>query len=439
MDCGLKKCKDKNDKECCCRGPRGCRGPVGPVGPTGPIGTGFTGPTGAPGQNGSTGSVGPTGSVGATGSTGSVGPTGPGSGSTGPGGDTGPTGPTGLQGLTGPAGQNAAISSVFLWSSTSQPKTANSTISFTGSISGTTLTVTAGTGIKVGMILTGSGITNTTQITAFGTGSGGIGTYIVNPSQTVASTTITGLYTQFQEVAFEQTPSGPPGFDWNIVPATASFTGSITGTTLTVTAVSTGTIIPGLTISGTGITPGTYITANGTGTGGLGTYTVSVSQSVASTTINGQNTRFQGTTSGWYLMTYKLDIRTNSPSNFNYTRAAAALMMLNGSDWKEIPGSGSAAQAPDTIHQYSISNTVLFEYTSGDQIALQWWTGYYSGSPAALQTSTSGLSVGPNNTISSEIPWIPGVFNPDGTIYDSYQEATASLVITRIVDTSFLF
>jgi hypothetical protein len=66
---------------------------------------------------------------------------------------------------------------------------------FTGSISGTTLTVTAvasGT-IKVGQWISGSGITASPQttITALGTGTGGTGTYTVNQSQTVASTTIT--------------------------------------------------------------------------------------------------------------------------------------------------------------------------------------------------------------------------------------------------------
>jgi hypothetical protein len=66
---------------------------------------------------------------------------------------------------------------------------------------------------------------------------------------------------------------------------TPVYTGSISGTTLTVTAVSTGTLIVGQTISGTGVTSGTTITALGTGTGGTGTYTVSVSQTVSSTTL----------------------------------------------------------------------------------------------------------------------------------------------------------
>ena len=79
----------------------------------------------------------------------------------------------------------------------------------------------------------------------------------------------------------------------------ARFTGSISGTTLTVSAVVSGTLAVGQLITGTGVSaspPGsnaTYITALGTGTGGVGTYTVGVSQTVSSTSMNA----FAGT--GW--------------------------------------------------------------------------------------------------------------------------------------------
>lgn len=72
---------------------------------------------------------------------------------------------------------------------------------FTGTINdgtppgaGTVLDVTAVTSgtIELGMQLTGTGVTAGTRITAYGTGSGGTGTYTVNTSQEVTSTTITG-------------------------------------------------------------------------------------------------------------------------------------------------------------------------------------------------------------------------------------------------------
>lgn len=67
--------------------------------------------------------------------------------------------------------------------------------------------------------------------------------------------------------------------------AGASFTGSISGTTLTVTSVTSGTIQVNDKVYGPGITAA-QITANGTGSGGTGTYTINVSETVASEAMN---------------------------------------------------------------------------------------------------------------------------------------------------------
>jgi hypothetical protein len=70
----------------------------------------------------------------------------------------------------------------------------------TGSISGTTLTVTdvSDGAIALGMTLTGSGVAPGTKIVRFGSGAGGNvnsdGTYTVNISQTVGSTTLSAYY-----------------------------------------------------------------------------------------------------------------------------------------------------------------------------------------------------------------------------------------------------
>jgi hypothetical protein len=72
----------------------------------------------------------------------------------------------------------------------------------------------------------------------------------------------------------------------------ASFTGSISGTTLTISGggILSGAIAIGQTLSGTGVTAGTTIVGYTTGAGGnvneLGTYTVSKSQTVTTTTIS---------------------------------------------------------------------------------------------------------------------------------------------------------
>jgi hypothetical protein len=130
---------------------------------------------------------------------------------------------------------------------------------FTGSISTTTLTVTAissGT-ITANQSLTGIGITAETVITALGTGTGGVGTYTINTSQTVAAETMSS------------TAVG------------ARFTATVASTTMTVSAVASGTIYLGQTIQSAGVTAGTIITAFGTGSGGTGTYTISNSLTIA--------------------------------------------------------------------------------------------------------------------------------------------------------------
>jgi hypothetical protein len=160
---------------------------------------------------------------------------------------------------------------------------------FTGSISGTTLTVSvmqSGT-IAVGQAIFGQGVAQNTVITALGTGTGGVGTYTVSDSQTVASTAI------------------------NSVASPAIVTGSISGTTLTVSAVTSGTLKIGQTIEGSGVTDGTIITAFGTGSGGAGTYTVSASQTVSSTTIYAINWSVLPSTDGAFEGGGTVDISDN--------------------------------------------------------------------------------------------------------------------------------
>jgi hypothetical protein len=160
---------------------------------------------------------------------------------------------------------------------------------FTGSISSTTLTVTSvqsGT-IAVGQAIFGQGVAQNSVITALGTGSGGVGTYTVSDSQTVASTVI------------------------NSTASPAIVTGAISGTTLTVSAVTSGTLKIGQTIEGTGVTDGTIITAFGSGSGGAGTYTVSASQTVSSTTIYALNWTVLPSTDGAFEGGGTVDISDN--------------------------------------------------------------------------------------------------------------------------------
>ena len=192
----------------------------------------------------------------------------------------------------------------------------------TGSITGTTLTVSAITSgtIFVGMSLdTPAGGTIVSQLT--GT-TGSTGTYQVSTGQVVTSTTITAttvsgttpVVTDF--LAYLQRDAGHVVVDvGQSTPPVAVFVGSISTTVLTVASMISGTISAGMTMAGASGT----ITVQLTGTpGGVGTYTVGTSQTVAfgttiTGTFNATYTSFQDGTNGSNKLGYSnfIIIRNN--------------------------------------------------------------------------------------------------------------------------------
>jgi hypothetical protein len=244
----------------------------------------------------------------------------------------------------------------------------NDTASFSGYIgngtggASTTLTVTSGSNVHPGLLLDATGIGAGTQILAYGTGTGGTGTYTVGVSQALFTSASPGSFTgkgTKNAGARMVIQSCPPGIkmnsggmatwfnnSWGSNPGTttvsgvtitqpgtanmgfgdatagnilvssdgntryqghgrtasafpnnlltvagvteqdtATFTADITGTTMTVTGVTSGILSVGQQVYGSGVSQLTRITALGTGTGNTGTYTVSTSQTVASTTM----------------------------------------------------------------------------------------------------------------------------------------------------------
>lgn len=119
--------------------------------------------------------------------------------------------------------------------------------------------VTSGT-IYVGMVISGGNIPAGAYVTAYGTGTGGTGTYTLSAA-TLGSTS---------NVSITGTTTGA-----------SSFTGATSGasTTLTASSWTSGTIAVGSYLTGTNIVAGTYVTALGTGVGGNGTYTLSQASS----------------------------------------------------------------------------------------------------------------------------------------------------------------
>lgn len=191
------------------------------------------------------------------------------------------------------------------------------TASVTGSIAGNVLTVTAVSSgqLHAGAAITGTGVTASTVISNQLTGTtGGVGTYAVNNTQVVASTTITATFG-----------------------------------TLTVSAVTTGTLSVGQIITGAGITAGTVITELGTGTGGTGTYFVNLTQTAASTTVTAKGQSLVVTydsVSGGFII-QSGSVGTNSTVAYATGTTAASLYLTQATG--AILSQGAYVQTPGTF------------------------------------------------------------------------------------------
>jgi hypothetical protein len=169
----------------------------------------------------------------------------------------------------------------------SQTATITAGATVTGSISGTTLSVTGITGgrLAVGQVITGGTISANTTITSTGTAGGGIGAYTVNNSQTVASTTITAVATPAiftvisapsngDQVVLSTTGTLPTGF----TAGTTYFVVGRTSTTFNLAATSGGTGINASGFTQTGTQTATaYTLVNATG----GSSTLPITESVS--------------------------------------------------------------------------------------------------------------------------------------------------------------
>ena len=124
-------------------------------------------------------------------------------------------------------------------------------------------------------------IPSTTQFTLASSYNGtalGSGTFTAGTSLSIVVQTINmpqlNTASSTASVAWSAVSASVPTYQTG---STAAFTATLNGTsTINVTAVSSGTISLGMSITGTGIAGGTTITAFVTGSGGTGTYTVSL-------------------------------------------------------------------------------------------------------------------------------------------------------------------
>jgi hypothetical protein len=107
---------------------------------------------------------------------------------------------------------------------------------------------------------------------------------------------------------------------------------------MTVTAVDSGTLAVGQTINGAGVTVNTQISSLGTGSGGIGTYTVNNSQAVSSSTLTAARVGY---------------VRYNT-SNSQFEG-------YNGLAWGQL-GGGATGGGGDTVFVEN-SNAVTVDYT----------------------------------------------------------------------------
>ena len=105
----------------------------------------------------------------------------------------------------------------------------------------------------------------------------------LNPTMIGQLNTTTGRVTISDNGINAYIVDGTYRYTWRIGTVTAAiFTGSTSGTTLTVSSMKSGTIAVGQNLFAVGALQETVITALGTGSGGAGTYTIGLSQTIAS-------------------------------------------------------------------------------------------------------------------------------------------------------------
>jgi hypothetical protein len=158
-------------------------------------------------------------------------------------------------------------------------------VSVTATQSTTTLTVAS---VVSGTIYVGTVFKNASgavigTVVAFGTGTGGTGTYTLNASGTIASAApLTGVYS-----------SGEPGAIAKTYARTATFTAAQSTTTLTVSAITAGSIGVGSVIrNASGVIIGTVIEVL-TITAAGGTYKLNTSATVSSAAMTANSTPAQ--------------------------------------------------------------------------------------------------------------------------------------------------
>lgn len=197
----------------------------------------------------------------------------------------------------------------------------------------------------------------------------------------------------------------------------ATFTGSITGTTLTVTAVTSGTLAVGQTLLSDFCFAGTTITALGTGSGGLGTYTVNTSQTIASGVMVSQS-----------AVCADLTVAGPTAGNVTFTGSnpfaifGSLLLPATGITWSHT---GTIVFAATTTGKTITTNGVIF---NTQQILFRGSGGGWTLGSAL--SGTSAFSVAYGTFSSANFNMSVSSFNVAASYYGTRSVSLGSSVIT---------
>ena len=208
-------------------------------------------------------------------------------------------------------------------------------------------------------------------------------------------------------------------YTWRIsTPASAIFTGSISGTTLTVTLLKSGSIGVGQSIFGVGLTAETVITALGSGTGGPGTYTVNISQTETSEVMN----------SAAVAATL-----TGSISGTTLTVTAITGTLYPGQTIQGVgvtQGTIITALGSGTVLSQTIS-TPGIDYAVNDTVTVL--GGVYGATPATYTVASVTVGVATLGTITGGTLYTNGTYNNVQMTYVSGPTATTYPKATIVV------
>lgn len=239
-------------------------------------------------------------------------------------------------------------------------------------------------------------------------------------------------------------------------------TGSIAGTTLTITAVASGTYRLGQAISGSGVNS-VRIAALGTGTGGVGTYTIEGgSQTVASTTISaGQTTANYNSQLGAFEILGGTPGANGGTVSFATGGLATGLKLSNTTGGAQSPA--AARDTPASAMDRAIGITQNFacfttswldgqSYSVADMVAFAAWT-HAQGSRYAYimwdtndlvatsqdNPATAGYTVTLNEYAGTMMIYSPAVIpTSDPNVYESYGgQKVAGFVMGAVASLDF--